>query len=303
MTEPTESFEPTTQQTSLKRNWRAWVLGTITVGVLGAAGTLGYSFWKMQSEDASLPNQPLLTHNVSANTASSSMPDPAHSSSLMRELLTNMLNQATVIQLLLNNQQFSLAMSLLSILEAELVQLPLSQQQAIQTAIVADSEKIQYVQTNKQQVLGQVQQLQQHINQQMLAHFGPVTETPAPTTTAPADETLVDKLKHQFQNAVQVQHSDALTDSALPAFYGGVMLQLAMYQAQFALMQGNAMEYQLALNSATPWVTQQSLSWLSDRESVSQTINQLSQQPLDFSGANVNQTQQALITATQELTP
>lgn len=302
MTETTESFEPT-KQPSLKRNWRAWLLGTITVGVLGAAGTLGYCFWKMQSEGASLPSQPILAHNISSNTASSSMPDAAHSSSLMRELLTNMLNQATVIQLLLNNQQFSLAMSLLSILEAELVQLPLSQQQAIQTAMVSDSEKIQYVQTNKQQVLGQLQQLQQHINQQMIAHFGPVTETPVLTTTPTAEETLVDKLKHQFQNAVQVQHSDALTDSALPAFYGGVMLQLAMYQAQFALMQGNAMEYQLALNSAMPWLTPQSLSWLNDRESVSQTINQLSQQPLDFSGANVNQTQQALITATQELTP
>lgn len=304
--EPNVSSPISSQAKSVKSNWRVWILAALLILVLGAASKFAYDFW-------SLLQAPIAQEPAAQASASSSfferLQSPGHSApsvaapvnqqALLPGLLAGMTNQAATIQILLNNQQFAVAISLLSTLENEAVLLPIKQQQAVMMAISADRERIQMVQTSRQQLLGQVQQLQQHINQQVLAYFGPI-ENPAAADIS-ADSTFVDKIKHQLGQAVQVHHSDALTNAALPAFYSSVMLQLALYQAQFALMQGNGMEYQLSLTSVLPWLTPSNLPWLSDAESVTQTITNLSQQAYDYSGANINETQQALISATQEL--
>ena len=219
-------------------------------------------------------------------------------------VLSNLTQQVAVIQLLISHQQYSLAINLLATMESELVSLPEAQRQEVMTALVADRERMQQVQTAVQQLLGQLQQLQQHINQQLLLHFGPaVAETKNLLTTpsSPTTENFWAQLQQQLTQAVQVQHISAQANPVLPAFYSGVMLQLALYQAQFALTQGNWMEFQLALNAVQAWLTPATLSWLPDMASVMQTIDSLSQQPPAFSTVNVNATQQALINITGEL--
>lgn len=327
-----ESIQPSLLK-RVKTHWRCAIWGLFLIGILTGLVGLGYHSW--------LLNQQLTEQDIRFNSALSQLQQQEKnqintlatqqstletwqtkqqqlvqqvqklavktvSSSSMGGVLGNLTNQIAVIQLLISNQQYALAINLLATMETELALLPESQRQTVSIALAADLERLQQVQTSVQQLLGQLQQLQQHINQQLLMHFGPanseVKSLSVVTDSLPSDsESFFAEVKQQLFQAVQIQHTSVQADPVLPAFYSGVMLQLALYQAQFALAQGNWMEFQLALTAVQAWLTPATLSWLPDMASVMQTIASLSQQPPAFSTVNVSATQQALVKITQEL--
>jgi hypothetical protein len=327
-----EATKPSLLQ-GIKAHWRCCALGVLFILVFAGLGCLAYHGWQLKTELAQQNAQLNLAINdlsqqekqqASAIATQKSNLDAWQakqqqitkqvqgltlknlSGSSMGGVLSNLTNQVTVIQLLITNQQYSLAVNLLATMEAELALLPEQQRQTLMAAVEADRERIQNVQTAVQQLLGQLQQLQQHINQQLLTHFGPASpEVKEASAQAPAANSNMDsffeQVKQQLTQAVQIQHITSANNPALPAFYSGVMLQLALYQAQFALTQGNWMEFQLALTAVQAWLNPSTLAWLPDMASVMQTVASLSQQPPAFSAVNVNATQQALIKITQEL--
>lgn len=332
MTEESSPLKPSLRQ-RLQAHWRCVAFGMLLVAILAGISGLAYYGWQLKLQVAAQSAQfsqalaavaqqeKIQTNKLAAqqNTIESwqtkqqqfdqqlqKLTIKAVSGSPLGGVISNLTHQLAIIQLLITHQQYALAINLLASLESEIVVLPEPQRQEILSALQADRERIQHVQVAVQQLIGQLQQLQQHINQQLLLHFGPVTQEykqEATQTSPPLSDTesFLQQITQQLQQAVQIQHVTVQANPVLPAFYSGVMLQLALYQAQFALTQGNWMEFQLALTAVQAWLTPANLAWLPDRASVMQTVASLSQQPPAFSTVNVNATQQALVKITQEL--
>jgi hypothetical protein len=212
------------------------------------------------------------------------------------EMINKISNELAVAEVLLSAQQFPNALQLLTTIDSQVNRLPADNQTLLHATINSDKQRIQMAQSEREQLLGQLQQMQQHINQQMLTRVTQTTATPEASVTQPS---FLERIKQKWNESVQVTHTESETThpvAKVPDVYVAMMLQLSLQQAQFTLERGDWVGYQAALQSVEMWLTKTDNQWLPNAATLAETVKGLTQQSSPFINANVQATREALNT-------